>query len=842
VLLLDAVAELGATELERLRRRPPLDDEPDVVIGHGRVTGPAARVLQLDYFPAARRVHIIHTAPGHIEWFKRPADGESQAGKVADREALERYLAEGADVVVAVGPLLRREAASLLERDDVVELLPGLPEPPGTLPRELPATFRCLLSGRAEDADLKGLDIAAGAFKLMAPRPLGERPQLIVRGAPPADADRLARELGTLAGSRQLVQVAPYVANEQDLAADLRRASVALMPSRAEGFGLSGLEAIGAGVPTLISASSGLGEVLLSAGGPATACVVAVDDDPRADAARWAQAIVSRLDDRRAAFAHAAEVHKQLADRLSWPLAANELLAALDVEAPSIEEIDVVVETRAAAADRAAPIRVNLPRRNDAFVGRTALLDALHARFQAAGSSRAQVLVGPPGVGKTEVAKEYAHRFASAYELVCWIYAADGASLRAGFAALARARDGAVAQRSEREQATLGRQWLEQHGRWLLVLDGIDGELPADESITHLDNGRILLTSRAALTPAPDVVAVEVGPLEHEEAVDFIISRAGDGDRAAAERLARVLGGVPLALAQAGAVLDEDGDSLAKYLKGLIRRAPWSASEPAHPPLEETLQLTIERAGREPLAYDLLSLAAFLATDGIPRELLATSAFLHLQGEEVVERDLDVAELAVQGLLRYALLADDGATLRVHPLVATHMRRLHGEKAGEWAAEACRLLLTALPPDASAVDGWPTFAALFTHALAATGYAMEHSARAELSGRDATVVVQLRILVAEYLTVQGRAYDAAAVLMPTLEFLTVRTAGFAETPSRLLGETRLALARVLVELGDLEGARTQARLAGDAIDDAEMAASVAALLERLGEQADEPPA
>src|SRR5688500_3840680 len=42
VVLLQAVAEFGADELVRLRRRPGLGAlEPEVVIGHGRITGPA---------------------------------------------------------------------------------------------------------------------------------------------------------------------------------------------------------------------------------------------------------------------------------------------------------------------------------------------------------------------------------------------------------------------------------------------------------------------------------------------------------------------------------------------------------------------------------------------------------------------------------------------------------------------------------------------------------------------------------------------------------------------------------------------------------------------------------
>ena len=54
----------------------------------------------------------------------------------------------------------------------------------------------------------------------------------------------------------------PYTTDPEELEDDLIRSSLLVMPSRAEGFGLVGEEAIKAGTPVLVSESSGLGTLL----------------------------------------------------------------------------------------------------------------------------------------------------------------------------------------------------------------------------------------------------------------------------------------------------------------------------------------------------------------------------------------------------------------------------------------------------------------------------------------------------------------------------------------------------------------------------------------------------
>jgi tetratricopeptide (TPR) repeat protein len=194
VLLIDARRETGMDGKSRLYLRPELPDgfAPDIVIGHDHVTGTAAKVQAEEHCPGARRVHIIHTAPGDIERFK-PQTGTTAAAKGEHKELGQEALAETADLVVAVGPRLYDEIATRLHGltapPPVLRLDPGISSAKA---ERTPAPLAiCLLLGRTEDRELKGLDIAARAIGLLR----GQRPRLIVRGAEPGKSDELRRWL-----------------------------------------------------------------------------------------------------------------------------------------------------------------------------------------------------------------------------------------------------------------------------------------------------------------------------------------------------------------------------------------------------------------------------------------------------------------------------------------------------------------------------------------------------------------------------------------------------------------------------------------------------------------------
>ncbi|WP_141962659.1 CATRA conflict system CASPASE/TPR repeat-associated protein [Actinoallomurus bryophytorum] len=338
VRLVEASAAPGLSERERLLRRPSLPGRttPDVVVGHGRVTGDVAKAIAEDFYPGTPRLHFVHMHADEVEWHK--LDRNDDAGmRAEERSRLELELALGAAGLVAVGPRL----FEWLEREPrsrrpplLLRLDPGFDGPvpadrsgpPGGRPQ-------ILMLGRMEDRQVKGLDIAAkgiaDAIGLMSP---GTEWDLLVRGAPPNGSGPLRESLlGWLGNTPVNVTIYPYSSEFDRITDDLARSSLVLMPSRAEGFGLVGLEAIVAGTPVLVSDRSGLGK-LLDDELPreiAARMVVPVTRDDGENARRWGNLISSVMRDRAAAFATAESARLVMAAARPWARAAGELLDAV---------------------------------------------------------------------------------------------------------------------------------------------------------------------------------------------------------------------------------------------------------------------------------------------------------------------------------------------------------------------------------------------------------------------------------------------------------------------------------------------------------------------------------
>jgi glycosyltransferase involved in cell wall biosynthesis len=154
---------------------------------------------------------------------------------------------------------------------------------------------------------------------------------LIIRGAEPGTEDALEEQLRNASGVRGAwLRVNRYTTDPDTLKADLRRTSLLMMPSRSEGFGLVGLEALGAGVPVLISAQSGLGELLLSLlGADSKDVVIPVSGDLDRDGPVWSEAIHRVLSDRQGASEQTRNLQARLQSEFSWKAAVEGLMSGI---------------------------------------------------------------------------------------------------------------------------------------------------------------------------------------------------------------------------------------------------------------------------------------------------------------------------------------------------------------------------------------------------------------------------------------------------------------------------------------------------------------------------------
>ncbi|TJZ45384.1 glycosyltransferase [Streptomyces piniterrae] len=341
VSLLCRPSAAGVPEYVRLTRRPQLPEGtvPDLVIGHSRITGPAAEMLVSDFFPQARRLHFIHMAPDEIEWHKLDRDDDA-ALRAEGRTEEERRLGTGAHRVVTVGPRLHHRFLNELFGAGVsapLQIDPGF-DTADAKPRTPPAggPLKVLLVGRTEDYELKGLDLAARACGQVATwREKAQVPAigLLVRGAPSGTGTEQRKQLRTWSGHPKMeIVVREYSSDEERLTADMCRASLVIMPSRAEGFGLVGVEAMTLGVPTLVSEESGLAQLLREKldGETAGRLIVPMSGDDDEDAETWARHIDAVMRDLPTAFRRAAEVRDALATEVTWADAAAKLLGEAD--------------------------------------------------------------------------------------------------------------------------------------------------------------------------------------------------------------------------------------------------------------------------------------------------------------------------------------------------------------------------------------------------------------------------------------------------------------------------------------------------------------------------------
>ena len=313
---------------------------------------------------------------------------------------------------------------------------------------------------------------------------------------------------------------------------------------------------------------------------------------------------------------------------------------------------------------------------NPDFTGRTEVLADLHGALQSGEpAALTQAITGLGGIGKTQIALEYAYRHRDDYAVVWWVHAEDSVRLASDYAGLATPLG--LPEKDAVEQSAIVqavRGWLDNHDGWLLVFDNA----PDRESVRDYvrQGGAVIITSRAAAWGGlARPLAVEV--MEADEAADFLVKRTGDKDRESAEKIAAEFDYLPLGLAQAASYIDETGNSLAGYVALFReRQAELMKMGPPSPDYPETVVTTWDLAIREldQDSADLLSLCAFLAPDDIPLDVIVDGAKHLPDALAKCVADALARDAAIVGLRRFSLIGRTGDELTVHRLVQAVQR------------------------------------------------------------------------------------------------------------------------------------------------------------------------
>ena len=365
----------------------------------------------------------------------------------------------------------------------------------------------------------------------------------------------------------------------------------------------------------------------------------------------------------------------------------------------------------------------NIPARNLGFTGREELLLVVRERLAAGDRAVVQALAGMGGVGKTQLAIEYAHRFADGYDVAWWVNAEQGGLIGDHVAALGTAL-GCVEEGAGIEvvrAAVLGE--LGQRSRWLLVFD--NAEDPTDiRPWLPGGGGHVLITSREHRW-AEIAVPVEVDVLARAESVTLLRSRVAGLSETDADRLAAELGDLPLAIAQAAGFIAETGMTAGEYLELLATRAGQLLAEGETGSYPQSLAavtglIADRHAAEDPAAAELASLCAFLAPEPIPEDLF-TAASEELPGE-LAGRVCDPLawRQTLARLQRQSLARIDQRGLIMHRLTQAILRdRLPPAQAAATRQRTEAILAASNPRDPANPATWPRWAVLMPHLLAA---------------------------------------------------------------------------------------------------------------------------
>jgi tetratricopeptide (TPR) repeat protein/DNA-binding XRE family transcriptional regulator len=392
---------------------------------------------------------------------------------------------------------------------------------------------------------------------------------------------------------------------------------------------------------------------------------------------------------------------------------------------------------------------VPLPR-NPFFTGREEILEALHAQLsgsQVTALTQSSALHGLGGVGKTQVALEYAYRHALEYSAIFWIGAETDEQIVASLLHMAETLQ--LPEREDKDQqrlVTAVQRWLTTHNQWLLIWDNVEDLDLLQRFLPATRSGAMLITTRRQ-TLGTLARGLDLAPMKQEEGILFLLRRAKvlnaeatseqvrqlatrvPVQYTAAAELVAVLGGLPLALDQAGAYLEETRCGLPAYLELfrarratlLQQRGEGSRDHPASVSTTFTLAITAITQ-HHPAVRDLLQVCTMLQPDVIPEELFRQGGEHLGAALETVCGDALEWDRVVGVACSYSLLSrqPEDQTLSMHRLVqAVFMDAMTETERELWSKRVIGALDAVFPEIRPATEytTWKRGERLLPHAL-----------------------------------------------------------------------------------------------------------------------------
>jgi tetratricopeptide (TPR) repeat protein len=365
----------------------------------------------------------------------------------------------------------------------------------------------------------------------------------------------------------------------------------------------------------------------------------------------------------------------------------------------------------------------NVPPRSRIFVGRETQLQALKAGLGERGSMVVQALHGLGGVGKTSLAVEYAYRFAGQYELIWWVDAERAELIANQLASFGTAAGWTKTDSDIPSAAREVMDRLRTKDHWLIVFDNAEAPTTVIQWLPQ-GPGHVIVTSR---NPGWGQVATPVllDVLARTESVALIkglVSTVADED---ADQVARKLGDLPLAIAQASAVMSETGMSVEEYLSELVTQG-LELMDDGQPPtystsLTQVVVTSLNRLNTEDRAsVQLLEICSMMAAEPIPIDIFANSP------DGAIREPLSQAARSTLRLrrtlgriARYGLARVDHSNIQLHRLVQLIIAQQIDDANRQKTRECADVILAnACPRDSRDTVSWNQWDRLMPHLLA----------------------------------------------------------------------------------------------------------------------------
>ncbi|MFG1606001.1 FxSxx-COOH system tetratricopeptide repeat protein [Actinoplanes sp. NPDC049265] len=372
----------------------------------------------------------------------------------------------------------------------------------------------------------------------------------------------------------------------------------------------------------------------------------------------------------------------------------------------------------------------NLPPRNGDFTGREDLLAALDRRLRRRQVTAVlpQALHGMGGVGKSQIATEYAYRHRADFDVVWFVPAEQPSQILRALSELGKRLNVDVSQDANTAVREVKRalQAGTPYANWLLIFDNAETIETVREYLPQGGTGKVLVTSRnEEWTSLAD--ALEIGAFSRGESIALLRKRNPTMSPEQADALAELLDDLPLAIGQAAAWRATTDTPVEDYL--LMLRETRARLEPEDHPEEYEVAVAaawtvaLERLDAEnPVAVQLLQACSFMAPEPISLELFQGPRNVNISPEmDATLQKPSRLNRAFRQIERYGLARTDyrEKTIQLHRLVRNVViGRLTPEGQEDMRHAAHLFLAGGNPGNPDALEHRARFHALLPHVRA----------------------------------------------------------------------------------------------------------------------------